>query len=248
VTPGRVRIAAVGDLHCTRASQGHLQPIFADVAERADVLLLCGDLTDLGLPEEARVLARELTGVSVPALAVLGNHDVEAGRQEEVVHLLEEVGVTVLDGEAREIKGVVFAGVKGFCGGFGRHTLEPWGEPALKSFVAAAMDETMKLEKALARVRNAPAVALLHYSPVVDTVAGEPPEIFPWLGSSRLEEPLDRYGVTLAFHGHAHRGSPEGRTRSGVPVYNVALPLLRRVITDGPPLRIVEVDLAPQPR
>jgi Icc-related predicted phosphoesterase len=244
ILPSRIRIAAVGDLHVKKASQGQLQPVFAEVAERADVLLLCGDLTDLGHPEEARVLAREIAGVSVPVLAVLGNHDVESNREEEVVQILEEAGVTVLDGDLREIKGVVFAGVKGFCGGFGRHTLEPWGEPALKSFVQAAIAETMRLEMALARVRSTPCVALLHYAPVVDTVAGEPPEIYPWLGSSRLEEPIDRYGVTMVFHGHAHRGSPEGRTRGGVPVYNVALPLLRRIMPDQPPFRVVEVSVA----
>jgi Icc-related predicted phosphoesterase len=243
---GVVRIAAVGDLHCTRTSAGHLQAVFSEVSERADVLVLCGDLTDLGLPEEARVLARELTVVSIPVLAVLGNHDVESGKQEEVTQILEEAGVGVLDGEVREIKGVVFAGVKGFCGGFGRHTLEPWGEPALKFFVQSAVDEAMKLEKALARVRNAPCVAILHYAPVVDTVVGEPPEIYPWLGSSRFEEPLDRFGVTLAVHGHAHRGSPEGRTRSGVPVYNVALPLMRRTQKGAPPFRVFEVSTEPQ--
>ena len=238
-----VRVAAVGDLHVTKDSQGKLAPVFAQVAERADVLLLAGDLTDYGTAEEARVLARELAGVGVPVLAVLGNHDYEGGRPEDVTTVLCEAGIAVLDGEVREVKGVAFCGVKGFCGGFARHTLEPWGEGVMKAFVQEAVDETMKLEKALSRVRGKPRVALLHYAPVVGTVAGEPEQIYPFLGSSRLEEPLNRYGVSAAFHGHAHRGSLEGRTLGGVPVYNVAMPLLRRTFRDHPPFRVVEISL-----
>jgi Icc-related predicted phosphoesterase len=243
MTPQRetIRLAAVADLHCTRTSSGALAPMFMEAASQADVLLLGGDLTDYGLPEEARVLARELSGVKIPMLGVLGNHDCESGREEEVTKILVEAGVQVLDGDSVELHGVGFAGVKGFGGGFGRRTIEPWGEPATKAFVHEAVREALKLERALARLRTAQRVALLHYAPIEATVEGEPREIFPFLGSSRLEEPLNRYQVTAAFHGHAHRGAPEGRTSAGIPVFNVALPLMRRVLSDAMPIRIVEI-------
>lgn len=234
-------MAAVGDLHCSRNSAPVLQPMLETVTAQADVLVLCGDLTDFGLPEEARMLVRELAPLKLPILAVLGNHDYESGHEQEIRQVLVDAGVVVLDGDTCEVKGVGFAGVKGFCGGFGRRTLEPWGEAAVKRFVQESVDEAMKLEKALSRLAGANKVAVLHYAPIEGTVQGEPLEIYPFLGSTRLEEPLDRYGVCLALHGHAHRGSPEGRTRRGVPVYNVALPLLRRVFPDAPPVRIVEV-------
>ena len=162
--------------------------------------------------------------MKIPILAVLGNHDYESGNAEEVKKILTEARVRVLDGDAVEIHGVGFAGVKGFGGGFGRRTLEPWGEDATKAFVQEAVSEALKLESALARLRTPQRVAVLHYAPIEATVEGEPREIFPFLGSSRLEEPLNRYGVTVAFHGHAHRGAPEGRTSAGIPVYNVAMP------------------------
>lgn len=241
MTEGPLRIAAVGDVHVTRGSQGQLAPLLAPLAGAADVLLLCGDLTDYGLPEEAQVLARELGNLHIPVLAVLGNHDFESGRADEVRAILREAGITVLDGEACEIRGVGFAGAKGFCGGFGRGTLGAWGERATKCFVQEANEEAQKLESALARLRTPRRVALLHYSPIVATVEGEPPEIYPFLGTSRLEGPLNRHPVDLVFHGHAHRGSLAGRTVGGTPVYNVALPLLRRSYPDGPPIRIFEL-------
>src|SRR5688572_2401362 len=221
-----VRVAAVGDTHCAKASQGAFHPLFARVAESADVLLLCGDLTDHGLPEEAHALAKELSaagagGAKLPTLAVLGNHDFESGNADEVRRILAEVGVTVLDGDAVEVAGVGFAGVKGFGGGFGRGTLSAFGEPVMKSFVQEAMQEVMKLEAALSRLSAPQRIAVLHYAPVRSTVEGEPVEIFPWLGCGRLEEPLNRYQVTAVVHGHAHRGAAEGRTSGGVPVYNV---------------------------
>jgi Icc-related predicted phosphoesterase len=241
-----VRLAAVADVHCTRASAGALASMFTEAAAQADVLLLCGDLTDYGLPEEARVLARELSGVKIPMLGVIGNHDCESGHEEEVVRILVEAGVRVLDGDSVEVQGVGFAGTKGFGGGFGRRTLEPWGEPATKAFVNEAVSEALKLERALARLRTPQRVVLLHYAPIEATVEGEPREIFPFLGSSRLEEPLNRYQVTVAFHGHAHRGAAEGRTSAGIPVFNVAMPLMRRVLSDALPVRIVEIPaLAP---
>jgi Icc-related predicted phosphoesterase len=241
-----VRLAAVGDIHCTKTSSGTLSALFAEAAAQADVLLLAGDLTDYGLPEEARALARELSGVKVPVLAVLGNHDCESGQEEEVTRILADAGVRMLEGDSVEIHGVGFAGAKGFCGGFGRRTLEPWGEAATKAFVHEAVGEALKLERALARLRTPQRVALLHYAPIEGTVEGEPREIFPFLGSSRLEEPLNRYQVTVAFHGHAHRGAPEGRTSTGIPVFNVALPLLRRTLSDTLPIRIMEI-AAPAP-
>jgi Icc-related predicted phosphoesterase len=241
-TGGKVRVAATADIHCTRTSQGTLQPLFASISESADVYLLCGDLTDYGLPEEAHTLAKELTAVvKIPMVAVLGNHDYESGKQVEIQHILSEAGIHVLDGDACEVRGIGFAGVKGFAGGFGRGTLEPWGEPTIKHFVHEAVDEALKLEAALARLHTPQRVALLHYAPIQATVEGEPPEVFAFLGSGRLEEPLNRYAPTAVFHGHAHHGSPEGRTSSGVPVYNVAVPVLRRAYPNRPPFRILEI-------
>ncbi|MET0312262.1 MAG: metallophosphoesterase [Burkholderiaceae bacterium] len=223
-----IRFAAVGDIHVHADSAGTLRSLFAQAADEADALLLCGDLTDYGTTEEALVLAGELSGISIPVVAVLGNHDHESGTPEVVVEALSAQGVRVLDGAACEIEGVGIAGVKGFAGGFGRGSLGAWGEPAIKLFVQEALNEAMKLEAALAKLRTPRRIALLHYSPIAGTVQGEPPEIFPFLGSSRLEEPLLRYPVDAVFHGHAHRGTLEARTLNGVPVYNVAKPLLER--------------------
>jgi len=247
MAPSVVRVAALADLHCTKTSQGAFQPLFARIADVADVLVIAGDLTDYGLPDEARVLARELTALRVPAAAVLGNHDVESGKSDEICTILAEAGLTILDGDACELKGIGIAGVKGFGGGFGQRALGPWGEPTIKQFVREAVDEALKLESALARLKSTPLVALLHYSPVAKTVEGEPLEIYPFLGSSRLEEPIGRYPVSVVFHGHAHRGQPEGATQKGVPVYNVSMPLLTRVMPDAPPFRVFEVtvDAAP---
>jgi Icc-related predicted phosphoesterase len=236
------RIAAVGDLHVTKESSGVFRPVFAQLEGKADVLLLCGDLTDYGLPDEAHVLAKELSVLKIPILAVLGNHDFESGHHAKVTEILQEGGVKVLDGDSHVIEGLGFAGIKGFAGGFGRGTLGPWGESAIKSFVKEALDEALKLESALARLRTERRIALLHYAPVRDTVQGEPEEIFAFLGCSRLEEPLERYPVNCAFHGHAHRGSMEGKTRVGTPVFNVAMPLLRRQYNAELPIRIVDLE------
>jgi Icc-related predicted phosphoesterase len=237
-----VRVAAVGDLHCTKLSQGQFQGLFAAAAAQADILVLCGDLTDYGLPEEAEVLIREMAGgAKLPTIAVLGNHDFESGRQADVKRMLVDAGVLVLDGDAVEVKGVGFAGAKGFAGGFGRGTLGAWGEPSVKAFVQEAVDEAMKLEAALARLRTDRRIAVLHYAPIRATVENEPVEIFPFLGCSRLEDPLNRYPVAAVVHGHAHNGAPEGRTSGGTPVYNVALPLLRKTAPDRPHFRIIEV-------
>jgi Icc-related predicted phosphoesterase len=236
-----IRFAAVGDLHCTKASAGTLRGLFAQASEAADALLLCGDLTDYGLAEEARVLVDELTAARVPIVAVLGNHDYESDAQDEVRRILMDAGVHVLDGEAVEIEGVGIAGAKGFAGGYGRATLGSWGERPIKQFVNEAIQEALKLESALAKLRTPQRLALLHYSPIADTVQGEPVEIFAFLGSSRLEEPLIRFPVDVVLHGHAHRGCPEGKTVNGTPVYNVAMPLLKRTYPAQPPFRLIEL-------
>ena len=218
-----------------------LRPLFMQIAQSADVLLLCGDLIDYGLPEEAIVLAKEIRSLKIPVLAVLGNHEFESGKQDEVKRIFSDAGAMLLDGDAREVDGVGFVGVKGFAGGFGERALGPWGEETIKRFVHEAIDEALKLESALARLRSDKRIVLLHYSPIEATVIGEPAEIFPFLGSSRLEEPLNRYPVTAVFHGHAHHGAPEGRTKTDVPVYNVAMKLLQRVFPDRPAFRIMEI-------
>lgn len=237
-----LRIAATADLHCTKSGKGHFHPLFAEASQSADVLLLCGDLTDYGLPEEAHVLAEEIRSyATVPVLAVLGNHDYESGQTAELTRILTEAGVQMLDGECCEIGGVGFAGVCGFGGGFGRRMLNPWGEPLIKSFVQEAIDHGVKLERALGRIETAQRVVLLHYAPIRETVAGEDPEIFPFLGSTRLEGPLNRFNVQLAFHGHAHNGYPEAKTSAGVPVFNVSLPVLKRIQPERPWFRLVEI-------
>jgi Icc-related predicted phosphoesterase len=236
-----VRVAALADLHCAKTSQGGFQALFAKIAESADVALIAGDQTDYGLPDEARILARELAAIHAPVIAVLGNHDFESGKADEVRQILADGGVTILDGDAYETHGIGIAGVKGFGGGFGKRALGPWGETIIKQFVREAVDEALKLEAALARLRTRYLIALLHYAPIQQTVEGEPLEIYPFLGSSRLEEPINRYPVSLVVHGHAHRGQLQGATTTGVPVYNVSMPLLTRSFPDRPPFRIFEV-------
>ena len=237
-----MRIAAVGDLHCKKTSAGAFEPLFRAMGSAADVLVLCGDLTDYGLAEEARVLAAELAAAPrVPVVAVLGNHDYESGEVAEVKRILGEAGVHLLDGEQCEIQGVGFAGVKGLCGGFGERALQPWGEDIIKRLVREAVNEALKLETALARLPGPERVVVLHYSPIRETVEGEAPEIIPFLGSSRLEEPLLRYPVSVVFHGHAHHGRLEGRTRADTPVYNVCIPVLERVAPDHPPFWLVDL-------
>lgn len=236
-----MRVAAVGDIHCRKDSAGTIAPLLAPVNDLADVLLLCGDLTDYGLLDEAHVLARELSAVKVPIIAVLGNHDFESGHAEDVSRMLGEAGVHMLDGDDCVVKDVGFAGVKGFIGGFGRGTLGPWGEPVVKRFVQEAIDEALKLESALSRLRTERRVVLMHYAPIRETVQGEPVEIFAYLGCSRLAEPIGRLPVDVVFHGHAHNGTAEGVSATGVPVFNVALPLMKKTYTDAPPFRVYTV-------
>ena len=236
-----MRIAATGDLHFGKSSAGTLQPLLSQIATDVDVLVLAGDLTDYGTPDEARGLVKELSGsVRIPIVAVLGNHDFEAGAEHEIHQILVNHGVCMLDGDTCEVQGVGFAGVKGFAGGFGRRALGPWGEQIVKQFVHEAVNETLKLESALARLRTEKKIVILHYAPIEGTVEGEPREIYPYLGCSRMEEPLGRYGVTAVIHGHAHNGALEGRTSTNIPVYNVAFPLMRRT-TPETPFRILDI-------
>jgi Icc-related predicted phosphoesterase len=237
-----MRIAAMSDVHYAREVVDSLQSVYREASQRADVLLICGDITDYGLPEEAEIAVQELRAATIPVIAVLGNHDYEAGKEAEVRAVLAAGGVKVLEGESVEIGGVGFAGAKGFCGGFGRRMLEPWGEKIMKAFVQEALDETLKLESALARLRTKQRVVVLHYAPIEATVAGEPPEIFAFLGSSRLEDPINRHGAAVVFHGHAHRGAPAGQTQAGIPVFNVSLSLMRKHFPDQPPFRIFEIE------
>jgi Icc-related predicted phosphoesterase len=241
----KLRIAAVADLHVKKTALGELQPLFAEVTEAADLLVICGDLTDYGDIEEAKILTKDITSyLRIPALAVLGNHDFEAGKQDDIKKMLTDAGVTVLDGGATEVQGVGFAGVKGFGGGFGRRALGAWGEEIIKKFVHETIEESLKLESALARLRTPQKIAILHYSPIQATVQGEPPEIIAFLGSTRLEEPIDRYRVSTVFHGHAHHGTLEGRTKANAAVYNVAMPLLKKTFPDQLPYRLVEIPVA----
>lgn len=226
---GKLRLAAIGDLHVGENHPHPYRDLFSRISQEADVLALCGDLTNFGKTPEAEILAEDLQACSIPVVGVLGNHDFECGQPQEVIRILHEAGLKVLDGEAFEIEGVGFAGCKGFIGGFGRHMLSAFGEPEIKSFVQASVDENLKLESSLRMLRSERTVVVLHYAPVGDTVQGEPPEIFPFLGSARMGETIDRFdGVKCVLHGHAHRGAYQGRTPGGTPVYNVARPVLNR--------------------
>lgn len=227
---GRVRIAAVGDFHCGVGDAGVYRDLFNEANAQADVLLLCGDLTRRGLAAEFRVVVSELADVKVPMCAVLGNHDYESDQVSEGLAILRDRGVHHLNGDAFTLNEKVgFAGVKGFMGGFGRGTLTAFGEPEAKAFVNAALAEVQALEFALRRLATPIRVAVLHYAPIVTTVTGEPEIIYPYLGTDRLADPLDRYGVAAAFHGHAHFGQFQGQTPGGVPVFNVSLPLIRQL-------------------
>ncbi len=236
-----IKIAAVADLHCKKTNQEFLHTMFMHIAKTADVLVMCGDLVDSGVVEEAHILASEISAtIRIPAIGVLGNHDYEADKQDEIKNILCNAGVMILDGEVFETQGIGFAGVKGFGGGFGRYQLGSWGEQTIKHFVQEAMDEGMKLESALVKLSNIPRIVLMHYSPIKETVVGESLEIYPFLGSSRLEEPVNWFDVSLVIHGHAHYGTPEGFTAKNIPVYNVAIPLLNKLFPHHPPFRLLE--------
>jgi uncharacterized protein len=236
-----LRVAALGDLHVHQTSTENLQALFDRISQNADVLALCGDLTNLGMPQEAERLVNDLRSCRIPVVAVLGNHDYQSGRAEELKQILRGGKVVVLEEtETFEMKGVGFAGAKGFCGGFDKHMLAPFGEDPIKHFVNEAVSESLKLEVALNSLRTLKTVVVLHYAPIPGTVAGEPLEIYPFLGSSRLAETIDHFDVNVVFHGHAHHGSYEGKTVKGIPVYNCCKQLMQRVNPDQP-YALVEV-------
>jgi uncharacterized protein len=236
-----LRVAALGDLHVHQTSTENLQGLFDRISQNADVLALCGDLTNLGMPQEAERLVNDLRSCRIPVVAVLGNHDYQSGRAEELKQVLRAGKVVVLEEtETFEMKGVGFAGAKGFCGGFDKHMLAPFGEDPIKHFVNEAVSESLKLEVALNSLRTVKTVVVLHYAPIPGTLAGEPLEIYPFLGSSRLAETIDHFDVSVVFHGHAHHGSYEGKTVKGTPVYNCCMQLMQRINPDQP-YALVEV-------
>jgi uncharacterized protein len=222
-----MRIAATADLHHSAQTLGILKEQFCRVRDEADVLVVAGDLTNFGRPEEMEPLVNVLVRLRIPTIAVLGNHDYESGEEAELSRMMTSEGIKVLDGTGYERDGVGFAGTKGFIGGFGRGVLTAFGEPEIKAFVKASIDEALKLERAMSQLRTAKRVVVLHYAPIAATVAGEAPEIYPYLGSSRLAEVVDRHGADLIVHGHAHHGSLNGKTTGGIPVHNVAITLLQ---------------------
>jgi Icc-related predicted phosphoesterase len=237
---GTMTVAAMGDLHVMEDSVAPYRELFNEISGSADVLLLAGDLTNFGKTSEADILAEDLRACTIPVLGVLGNHDYECGQPDKVCEILRSAGMVMLDEQAHEIDGVGFAGVKGFLGGFGRGELAPFGEPIVKAFVDEALNEARKLENQLRSLRTERSVAMLHYSPVVGTIEGEPPEIFQYLGSQRLCEPIDRFDhVKAVVHGHAHHGSYEGQTPLGKPVYNVAQFVVRPKF--GRPYALIEI-------
>lgn len=235
-----VTVAAIGDLHVTEDSVAPYRDMFAEISRVADILVLCGDLTNFGRTSEAEILAEDIRSCEIPVLGVLGNHDYECGQPEKVAEILHEAGMTVLDEQAVELNGVGFAGVKGFMGGYGRGELAPFGEPIAKAFVDEAMNEARKLENGLRSLRTERSVAVLHYSPTVETLEGEPVEIYQYLGSQRLADAIDRFDhVQAVVHGHAHHGAYEGRTPGGTPVFNVAQFVVREKF--GRPYALLEV-------
>ena len=227
-----MKIAAVGDLHAKITDKGKWADYFKEVSREADIFLICGDLTDTGDEAEAEVLAEELKVCSIPVITVLGNHDFEKGRHKIIRHIIHSDRVHVLDGESIVFDNVGFAGVKGFGGGFDDHMLSMFGEDSMKNFVKEGVNEALSLDRALSRLdqenENMKKIAVLHYSPIKATVTGEPEAVFPFLGCSRLAEPLIRRQVVAAFHGHAHRGTLEGEAPGGVKVYNVCIHVLQR--------------------
>jgi Icc-related predicted phosphoesterase len=224
-----MKLAAVGDIHIGINSGGKFTKLFDDVSQEADILLLCGDLTQHGKASEAEILAKELATCKIPVVGVLGNHDYEGNETTEINEILKQARVTMLDGEGFVYKDVGFAGVKGFGGGFDNLILTSWGEPAIKAFVNEAVNESLKLEQALNELETEKKIVLMHYSPIKATVVGEPEVIFPFLGSSRHADTINRLGATVVFHGHAHHGTHEGKTSKDIPVFNVSCAIMERI-------------------
>ena len=239
-TNGTLTIAAIGDLHVRENGERRYRDLFAEISDAADVLVLAGDLTDYGKTSEAEMLAEDLRACTIPAVGVLGNHDYECGDHEKVAEILGQAGITLLDQQATMVEGVGFAGVKGFIGGFGRAELDPFGEAAIKAFVDESVAEAHKLEHQLRTLRTDRVMAVLHYAPIPETIEGEPPEIFAFLGSSRLAQAVDRFdNVKAVVHGHAHRGRFEGKTPRGTPVYNCAQMVVEA--EQGRPYALLEI-------
>lgn len=232
-------IAAIGDIHIGRAGWGPYTDLFQEISEKADVLLLCGDLTHGGTPEEAENLSTQLAQCTIPVIGVLGNHDYASGNQEKITDILKGEMI-LLDEEPFEVKGVGFAGVKGFGGGFEEYMQSGFGEQTMKDFVQETLSEVLKLESQLSILETEKKVVLLHYSPVRGTLKGESEELYPFLGSSRLAEPIDNFKVTAAFHGHAHYGTYEGKTLSNIPVYNVSSPIMQK-LNPKQPYALIEI-------
>lgn len=228
----KTRIAAVADIHVKTGDKGKLSDYFRDISKNADILLIGGDLTDTGDEVEAQVLSEELNNCNIPVVCVLGNHDYEKGRHKLIRQIVQNENVHVLDGEAVVIGNVGIAGVKGFGGGFDNHMLSMFGEEGMKAFVKEAVNESLNLDRALNRLDqeydDLKKIVLMHYAPVKNTIIGEPEQIFPFLGCSRLAEPLARQEIAAVFHGHAHKGILEGETQNGIKVYNVARPILQK--------------------
>ena len=222
-----MRLAAVADIHLKAEDYEKNAAAFSAVNDLADVLVVAGDFTNHGMPDEMRVCLSVLEHVHVPIVAVLGNHDHESGHQDELAGILRVAGVHVLDGNCFEVDGMGFAGTKGFAGGFAPYELMPFGEYGIKTFVEVAEREAVKLDYSLEQLKTPIKIAITHYAPIKDTVVGEPEPIFPFLGSSRLQRALDRHKPALALHGHAHHGTFSGESKGGVRVCNVALAILR---------------------
>lgn len=242
--PKKTRIAAVADIHVKETDKGVWSDYFREISHRADIFLIAGDLTYTGDEVEAQVLSEELKSCNIPVVVVLGNHDHEKGRQKLIRHTIQNENVHVLEGEFVVIGNIGIAGVKGFGGGFDNHMLSLFGEEAMKGFVKEAVNEALSLDRAIKRLteenEDKKVVVLMHYSPIRTTVHGEPEEVFPFLGCSRLEEPLARHQIEVVFHGHAHKGFHEGALHNGTKVFNVAWPLLHKSGFE-PPVMFYEI-------
>jgi Icc-related predicted phosphoesterase len=230
----KVRVAALGDPHIHENSPESFRDLFSEISGKADVLAICGDITHMGLPGEAEKFAAQLASCRIPVVAVLGNHDYQSGHQDEVKKIIKAAKVMFLEDDTFEWKGVGFAGVKGFCGGFDKHMLTSFGESAIKHFVSEAVNESLQLENSLRELTTERKVVILHYSPIAQTLQGEAPEIFPFMGSSRLAETIDHFDVDAVFHGHSHHGILQGKTTKGTQVYNCCFQLMKNAQPEQP--------------
>lgn len=236
-----MKIAALGDIHMTERTKGRYNEIFERIGQEADILCLCGDLTDHGEVKEVHALVDELQHCPIPKVAVLGNHDYDAGVAVSIKQTLQEANIFVVSEEPYTLENIAFVGVKGFGGGYGKHMLGSFGERTIKDFVLETINEAEQLDVLLDQTdRVSKIIVLMHYSPIAATNKGEPLEIYPYLGSSRFEDVIDRFDVATVFHAHAHYGSLEGKTSKNIPVYNVAFPLLQKH-TPKKPYKIVEI-------